>query len=197
MPPELQFLENATWHCEPPDWSLDDTGLSVRTGDSTDFWQGTYYGFHRDDGHFYGASINGNFTAAVDFEGAYQTLYDQAGLMMRADRDNWIKAGIEFSDDIANFSVVVTRDGRSDWSVVGAPWAKGAQTIRLTRLDGAVLIHHRGMDGGWNLMRLAGFPPADSLRIGPMACSPQREGFTAKFTAFRVSPPVSSPLHDN
>ncbi len=191
----LDALQSATWHCAPPEWALDGKGLTVTTGNKTDFWQETMYGFHRDDGHFLGLEVSDDFTAIVTFEGEYQTLYDQAGMMVRVDARNWLKTGIEFSDDITNFSVVVTRDGRSDWSVVGVPRVSGPQQVRLTRKGAAVVAHYRGADGGWHLMRLADFPAARTVKIGPMACSPQRARFKARFTGFEVGPPLGEPVH--
>ena len=59
----------------------------------TDFWRETHYGFIRDDGHFRDVAAEGDFTADVAFRGDYRELYDQAGLMLRLDERNWIKAG--------------------------------------------------------------------------------------------------------
>ena len=191
----LSFLDNAEWHAPPPVWRRDSGGLEVVTGDRTDFWQGTLYGFRRDDGHFLGAPVTGDFTAIVTFDGAYETLYDQAGMMLRHDARTWLKTGIEFSDDVTNFSVVVTRDGRSDWSVVGVPRVTGPQSVRLTRVGGAVIVHYLAASGTWQLLRLADFPAPPALRLGPMACSPERGGFRARFTAFTVGPALDSPLH--
>ena len=112
------LLGKSAWHNEPPHWSLDST-LAVTTGDRTDFWQSTWYDFQRDNGHFIGADVTGDFSAELTFSGNYQTLYDQAGLMLRLDQNNWIKTGIEHSGGLTNFSVVVTRNC-SDWSVIPA-----------------------------------------------------------------------------
>ena len=49
--------------------------------------------------------------------GTYKDRFDQAGLMLRIDHENWIKAGIEFVDGHYNVSAVVTH-GKSDWSVI-------------------------------------------------------------------------------
>lgn len=65
--------------------------------------------------------MDDNFTAHVAFEGEYQELYDQAGCMLRLDGENWIKAGVEHPDGVPYVSTVVTRNGRSDWSVMPAP----------------------------------------------------------------------------
>ncbi len=187
-------LSDARWHCEPPDWTLTDNVLTLTTGHETDFWQDTFYGFRRDDGHFFGCDVTGDFTAAVGFEADYEVLYDQAGLMMRADADNWLKAGIEYSDETTNFSTVVTRDGQSDWSVISVPKLAGLQHVRLTRVQGAVIAHFLA-GNQWHLMRLANFPASLRVSVGPMACSPQRSGLVVRFHEFVLKPPIESPLH--
>jgi regulation of enolase protein 1 (concanavalin A-like superfamily) len=195
VPDPLGFLDKAEWHAEPPFWHRSDGVLELETGDGTDFWQDTFYGFRRDDGHFFGASVSGDFTAVVTFDADYHVLYDQAGMMLRADARTWLKTGVEFSDDVTNFSVVVTREGRSDWSVVGVPRVTGPQKVRLTRIAGAVIVHYLGAGGNWHLLRLADFSAPPALRLGPMACSPERAGFRARFTGFHVGPAMDAPLH--
>ena len=246
----LDFLDKATWHHEPATWSIDKT-LTLVTHDKTDFWQNTWYQFHRDDGHFYGAPVTGDFTAVCEFSGDYTTLYDQAGLMLRVDAQRWIKTGIEFSDGVMNFSVVVTNvaephrqqsrperstaaqldsgqlgtgqldsdqsdsgqpaigQGHSDWSVIQQPLLHGPQSVRLTRINDAVLVHYlntatlgqeRSSDqkhsgDQWRLMRVAHFPAGGTALLGPMACSPTRAGFKAEFHRFAVTEPIADPLH--
>jgi len=203
------MYEAAEWLNEPPEWSVQSEILQVTTAGETDFWQSTFYGFRRDNGHFLHSQVEGDFTALVEFEGQYETLYDQAGLMLRLDERNWIKLGIEHSDGVTNFSLVCTRDGLSDWAVTARPLLTGPQAVRLTRVGGAAIAHYRDASGGWRLaaggwrlaaggwrlMRLCPFPETSSLQIGPMACSPQRAGFQVRFTRFEVGPPIANPLH--
>ncbi|MEM7061479.1 MAG: DUF1349 domain-containing protein [Pseudomonadota bacterium] len=187
-------LQNADWHGEPPEWAWVEGQLHVTTGDRNDFWQGTYYNFQRDDGHFLGCGIEGNFTAQLTFDAEYEELYDQAGLMVRQDEKNWVKTGIEHSDGITNFSVVITREGRSDWSVVGVPWLHGPQQIRLTRVGNSVIVHHLSTNA-WRLMRLGELPLSGDVLVGPMTCSPQRKGLKARFLELDIGPAVEDPLH--
>lgn len=191
------LLRLAEWHNEPPRWHLSDMMLSLSTGDKTDFWQDTFYGFHRDDGHFLGCEVVGDFTAVIGFDADYEMLYDQAGLMMRADTQTWLKVGIEYSDGVTNFSTVVTRQGRSDWSVIGVPALTGPQHVRLTRIGGATIAHFQDSDGSWRLMRLADFPVEVSVVVGPMACSPEREGLDVRFHTFEIGAAIENPLHDD
>ena len=183
----ISDLDRAEWLNEPPSWTLADGRLEMTTGLKTDFWQGTWYGFHRDDGHSLLVPAEGDFTACVTFDCDYEHLYDQAGLMVRLDARRWIKLGIEYAEGATNFSIVVT-DGRSDWSVVGRARTRGPQSVRITRRGDAALAQFLDGEAGWTLLRLCPFPDDARVMVGPMACSPQRAGFIARFTGFEVGP---------
>ena len=121
--------------------------LTVKTGDQTDFWRETFYGFVRDDGHFGFTEVTGDFSAAVSFAGDYTELYDQAGMMIRLNAETWLKAGIEYTDGQQHLSVVVTR-GVSDWSVLPLTAPPAEIKLRLTRLGecgaGTNVVRRRG-----------------------------------------------------
>jgi uncharacterized protein len=188
------MFDGMRWMNEPPEWSVDGGVLSVTTADRTDFWRETFYGFVRDDGHFYGREVTGDFTAQVTLLGDHRELYDQSGLMLRADERNWLKTGIEFTDGMAHLSAVLTR-GHSDWSVIGLPAFAGELTLRLTRHGEAVRVQFLAADGHWQLLRLGYLPLPQSCWIGVMCCSPQRAGFVARFRDFDVREPISRDLH--
>lgn len=187
--------ETFSWLNEPPVRDLESGGLRLRTGPETDFWRETFYGFTRDSGHAWLRPVSGDFTAEVTVRGVYEALYDQAGLMLRVDAETWIKAGIEYTDGLMHFSVVVTH-GVSDWSVIPLPDAKStdAVKVRLTRHGDAVRVQFSVTGGPWQMARLCPFPAADA-RIGMMACSPQRARLEASFTDFAVGPAISRELH--
>lgn len=186
---------NFSWLNEPLRWSGDAAALELSTGATTDFWQKTFYGFVRDDGHAFLRNVSGDFTASATVFGDYQALYDQAGLMLRIDELHWIKTGIEFTDGLMHFSVVVT-NGVSDWSVIPMRDLRPVDPIfvRLTRHDDAVRVQFSTDGANWQLARLCPFPAADA-QVGVMACSPQREGFQARFRDITVGPPISRELH--
>ncbi|RUW34751.1 MULTISPECIES: DUF1349 domain-containing protein [unclassified Mesorhizobium] len=184
-----------TWLNPPPHHTFGDGTLQVGTGMETDFWRETFYGFRRDNGHFFYRPIAGDFSAEVTVKGDYKALYDQAGLMVRLSETHWIKAGIEYTDGLAYFSVVVTND-RSDWSLVGINADPNGVRIRLTRHAEAIRVQYlHAADGHWKPVRLAYFPTSRSVDVGLMCCSPQREGFEVTFTDFVVGSPISRELH--
>ncbi len=183
------------WLNEPADWKGDAAELELRTGDTTDFWRKTFYGFVRDNGHAFLRKVSGDFSVSAVVLGDYRALYDQAGLFLRIDESRWIKAGIEFTDGLMHFSVVVT-NGVSDWSVIPLRDASPADppTVRMTRHDDAVRVQYRIAGSAWQLARLCPFP-ADDAEVGIMACSPQRAGFHAQFRNITIGLPISRELH--
>jgi regulation of enolase protein 1 (concanavalin A-like superfamily) len=182
------------WLNEPPVWQADKGRLRVVTGPKTDFWRVTHYGFIRDNGHFYHEQRASDFTIQAKIEARYEALYDQAGVMIRVDAANWIKAGVEYTDGLAHFSVVVTRDF-SDWSVLPAK-AAGPVWLRLTKAGSAIRIQY-SVDGiSFPMLRLAYFPDASLTQVGLMCCSPEREGLEVEFSSFQIGDPVSTALHE-
>ena len=179
------------WLNEPPQWSDEHGVLSVVTGEKTDFWRKTHYGFVHDDGHFRHAPAPDDFSASVAFRGEYAALYDQAGLMLRLDAKTWIKAGIEHVGGRRMLSVVVTRDV-SDWSTMPLPGDPAWVHLRLTRIGASVHVHWAPNPdpAAFRMLRLTSFPTGPA-RVGPMCCSPQRAGFRVRFSGFAISPPAA------
>jgi len=190
------FGMELNWYNEPPDHRFEDGVLQVVTGDRTDFWRETFYGFWRDDGHFLHRAVEGDFSAEVTVQGQYEVLYDQAGLMIRLGESHWIKTGIEFTDGRMFFSVVVTNDA-SDWSLVEVPIDPDGIRIRLTRHHEAIRVQYfNTREQAWTPVRLAYFPPTKSVDVGVICCSPERAGFTVRFRDFTIGPPIARQLHD-
>ncbi|SEN75785.1 hypothetical protein SAMN05192583_3484 [Sphingomonas gellani] len=169
--------------------------LDVVTNKGTDFWRETFYGFTRDSGHFLGLATGPRFTAQLRIRGDYQQLYDQAGIMVRIDATRWVKAGVELSDGRAMLSSVLT-DGRSDWAT--APYQGNPRDFWMrATVDKGVLRLQVSADGRtWPLVRLCPFPVADRYLVGPMTCTPEREGLKVRFSDWQLTPPLNKPLHD-
>lgn len=191
----MDSWSEAKWLNEPAQWLIDkEDVLHVTSGTKTDFWQRTYYGFERDDGHALLHERAADFSAVLTFEGDYETLYDQAGLMVRAGPTQWVKFGIELTDGAPHLSVVVT-DEFSDWSAQMIA-LDGPQTLRMTRLGNALLMQRR-VDDGWQMARLAPLPGGQTIvSVGPYLCSPERAGFKARFLEWSLTDPQVRDLHD-
>ena len=190
--------DDMEWLHEPPNAVVKSGVLEVTTGNETDFWHETAYGFIHHDGHFLGAAFTGDGAIEVTFRAAYSGNFDQAGLMLYGAPDLWLKAGVELSDGQLFASVVATA-GHSDWSVTPLPErAQGqALTFRASRKSDGVTVRYRiGDEPGWQLLRVAYFPPEAELRAGLMCCTPSRAGLVVSFDPIRVGPPDAQ-LHED
>lgn len=189
------MLERGRWLNEPHSWTARGGVLEVTTDAARDFWRETHYGFVRHSGHFLAVEAEGDFTAQVKVEARFTELYDQAGLMVRLDEARWLKAGVEFNDGRPWLSSVLTLD-RSDWATAPLPADVEAFWLRVTVSAGALRLQS-SLDGlHWPLVRLAPFPASPRYEVGPMCCTPQREGLTVRFSDFSLTPPNGKDLHD-
>jgi regulation of enolase protein 1 (concanavalin A-like superfamily) len=160
--------------------------MRLVAGAGTDFWRGTHYGYERDDGHVLGRPLRGDFKMTATFRADYRDRYDQAGLMVRIDQRNWIKAGVELDGQLV-LSTVVTREV-SDWSVLPLPDAADAAiTLELERTGDTVMVRYRTGARPATLVRLAYLPPGEEVLAGPMSAAPDGSGFEARFTALRFA----------
>src|SRR5690606_25175077 len=107
----------------------------------------------------------------------------------------WLKTGTEFTDGAHHFSVVVTRDDQSDWSMMPLPGEpRTPVALRLTRHAEALRVQVR--EGGvWRLVRLAYLPMPETVEVGPMCCSPVSDGLEVTFSHLTVGPPIPRDLH--
>ncbi len=178
------------WLNEPNVWQVEGKRITVKSEPRTDFWRKTHNGLVQDNGHFYFQEVSGDFTIEVKLSGEFTDLYDQAGLMVRLDAENWIKCGIEFVNGGQLLSAVITR-GWSDWSV--QPLDQPANVwLRLTGRAGTLEAAY-SLDGrDYRLYRQGFLSQASPLQAGIMIASPTGEGFTARFEALAIQPEIAN-----
>ncbi len=178
------------WWNAPPRFSREVDALHVETGKETDLWNNTFYGFRHLNGHVFGIEAAGDQTLTVSFLADYRNQYDQAGAAIRVDDTAWLKCGIEFTEGSMKFSVVVTRDDQSDWSV--RPYAGDPAVpvrLRLTRHAEALRIDVWEGEA-WQLARVAFLPMPEVVTWGLMACSPSGEGLAVTFSDVALGPAI-------
>lgn len=198
--PSTDFIvpySEAVWLNAPPKVDITKKDILVTTGLETDFWRVTSYGFVHDNGHTLLTELRDGRAVEVTFVSLLEAQFDQAGLMVRIDNRNWIKAGVEMSDGVPQLGAVVTRD-MSDWSVASVPsWNDGSTpvTIRASRSGDALTVRAKLGNEPWQFVRLAPLDADAIVTAGPMACSPTRGGLQVRFTKFALGP-ADLALHD-
>ncbi|MDG4793735.1 DUF1349 domain-containing protein [Micromonospora sp. WMMD1082] len=178
-----------SWHRQPVRAVEEpDGGLSVEPGAGSDLWRHTSYGFVHDDAPALLTPFPAGSAVEVDFRLDWTEQFDQAGVLVRVDDRNWVKAGVEVSDGQPQVGAVVTRD-LSDWSVAPVPdWAGRQVTVRVSRAGDALTVRARVAAQPWRLVRLAPLAPEATAWAGPYCCSPSRGGLVVRFTGWRHGP---------
>ena len=174
------------WLHEPARWRVDAEAkvLVIEPDAETDFWRKTHYGFEADSGHFLFLPVAGDFVmhAGVKFYPVHR--YDQAGLMVRADGNCWIKTSVEYElDEPPKLGAVVTNRGYSDWSVQDFDPACRHVWLRISRSGSDFTLEHSRNGSVWSVLRVTHLDvdPRASLDCGLYACSPKGAGFRAEF----------------
>jgi uncharacterized protein len=174
----------ARWLNEPPAWNVDGADLLVTAAEGSDFWRTTSYGFVHDTGHGLLTDLPVGSAVEVAFVADLPEMFDQAGVLVWAGDDTWIKAGVERSDGELQLGAVVTR-GLSDWSLQPVPtWADEVVTVRASRGPDAVTLRARRGQDPWQLIRLAPLTSDAPVGAGPLVSAPMRTGLTVRFTRF-------------
>lgn len=181
-----QTLEKMNWFNEPAQWSISDGKLTMAVTPKSDYWRISHYGFTVDDAPFYYAEYGGEFEAKVKVSGDYKVRFDQAGMMIRIDHENYIKTGIEFVDGKYNLSTVVTHH-TSDWSVIALDKPVKELWIKAVRRLDAIEIYYSFDDKEYTLMRNAWMEANRPVKVGMMAACPDGDGFSVTFSDFSVS----------
>ena len=180
-----QTLEKMLWFNEPEQWEIKNNSLSMFVTPQSDYWRISHYGFTVDDAPFYYATYGGEFEAKVKITGVYKARFDQAGLMIRIDEENYIKAGIEYVDGKYNLSTVVTHK-TSDWSVISLDKPIPYIWIKAVRRLDAIEIFYSFDDQTYVMMRNAWMQDNTPVQIGMMAACPDGNGFNVSFEQFKV-----------
>lgn len=182
---KAQSLEKMTWFNEPFQWEIKDKKLTMMVTPQSDYWRISHYGFTVDDAPFYYSTYGGEFETKVKITGDYKARFDQMGLMLRIDAQNYIKAGVEFVDGKFNLSTVVTHK-TSDWSVITLEKAPPFVWIKAVRRLDAVEVFYSFDDKEYIMMRNAYLQDNTPVQVGLMAACPDGNGFKAIFDNFTV-----------
>lgn len=178
--------QDMRWMNEPERWKQKDEDIKMTCPMEVDYWRNTLHGFIKDDAPFYWMYVDYDFEARLSMKGKFRYLYDQAGLMLRLDEENWIKLGICHYRDQLYVSCVFTR-GNSDWSTHRLPKTKIEWFHVWAKRRGDVVECYYSLDNeNWILIRQGHFTDAPRLRVGMMCAAPESAGFKVTFTNFLI-----------
>lgn len=178
------------WTRKPNYFNISDEKIEIVSEPKTDLWQRTYYHFRNDNAPLLQISTSEkffSFTVKTQFNSKHR--FDQCGIIMYLDSENWIKASIEYENEkFQHLGAVVTNNGYSDWSTTEIDANIKSMWYRLSRREDDFKIEC-SIDGKeFKQMRICHINKAtDKINFGIYACSPEDSSFKATFTKIEIT----------
>ena len=184
-------LTKFKWIRNPKDYKVNDDRIEITTLPYTDLWQRTYYHFRNDNAPVFQMETEEkyfSFTVKTDFKDSHHR-FDQCGIVMYLDSENWLKASIEYENDkYQHLGSVVTNNGYSDWATTEINSSIKSMWYRFSRREDDFCIEC-SLDGiKFSQMRICHINKANGkIQFGIYACSPDNSSFKAIFTNFELT----------
>ena len=181
--------ENLFWIREPWHTVMDDHKIEMITEPVTDLWQRTYYGFRNDNAPVLQMKTSEpyfSFVVKTEFESKH--CFDQCGIVLYLDSDNWLKASIEFeNEEFQRLGSVVTNHGYSDWATTDISASIKEMWYRLSRRESDYCMECSQDGVNFKQMRICHmWDGAEEISFGIYACSPEESSFRAVFTDMKM-----------
>ena len=164
------------WTREPASYSVTDAKIEIVTAPNTDLWQRTYYHVRNDNAPVLQMVTDEKFFSFVvktEFDSKHR--FDQCGIVMYLDSDNWIKGSIEFENEkFQHLGSVVTNNGYSDWATTEIGADIKSMWYRFSRRDDDYCIECSDDGEVFRQMRVCHmWNGGGKIRFGIYACSPE------------------------
>lgn len=188
----MQFDHKALrWTREPLNWEMNDDTIRITTKPHTDLWQRTYYHFRNDNAPVLQMTTDEryfSFVVRTEFDSKHR--FDQCGVVMYLDSENWLKASIEYENErFQHLGSVVTNLGYSDWATAEIDASIKSMWYRLSRREDDFCIECSEDGQTFRQMRICHMHKAtDAVSFGIYACSPEDSSFCATFSQMQLLP---------
>lgn len=178
------------WLNEPKKHCIIDEKIEIYTQPHTDLWQRTYYHFRNDNAPmllFTTEEKYFSFTVKTTFDSKHR--FDQCGVILYLDSDNWLKASIELENEsMQHLGSVATNNGYSDWATTEISGDIRCMWYRLSRREDDFKIECSEDGKVFRQMRICHmWGGKGKINLGIYACSPENSSFKATFTELEMS----------
>ncbi len=178
------------WTRPPRTYTVTQDRVEIITEPRTDLWQRTYYHFRNDNAPVLQLATDEayfSFVVRTDFD--TKVRYDQSGVIMYLDSENWIKASMEYENEqIQRLGAVVTNNGYSDWSSTDVDASVKSMWFRLSRRGQDFCVENSADGVHFKQMRICHmFNVGRTVTVGVYACSAEDSSFTASFTGMELT----------
>lgn len=180
-----------TWTRAPERYRIASDRVEIVTEPHTDLWQRTYYHFRNDNAPLLQLSTDEtyfSFIVKTAFESKRR--FDQCGIVMYLDSENWLKASVEYENErYQHLGSVATNMGYSDWATTAIDASVKTMWYRFSRREADYCIECSADGVRYSQMRICHMWKAGgTIRFGIYACSPEESSFKAVFTDMEIVP---------
>lgn len=191
-------LKYFKWVRKPKSYTIKKDKIEIITNPYTDLWQRTYYKFQNDNAPIFqvdSAEEYFSFTVKTKFDSHHR--FDQCGIVMYLDSENWVKASIEYENEHYQFlGSVVTNLGYSDWATTKIDSEIKEMWYRLNRRKSDYCIEYSYDGVDFHQMRIFHMHRGNGdISFGIYACSPENSSFKAFFSNMDIGECMWEP-HD-
>ncbi len=179
------------WIHRPQRCSVTPERIEIVTEPHTDLWQRTYYHFRNDNAPVLQTETDERFFSFIvktDFTESHRR-FDQCGIVMYLDSENWLKASVEYENDtFQHLGSVVTNHGYSDWATTAIPSDIRTMWYRFSRREDDYCIECSQDGVHFSQMCICHMHEGGGrIRFGIYACSPEDSSFRAVFTDMQIT----------
>ena len=183
-------VKDLKWTREPEKYSITQDKIEIITKPHTDLWQRTYYHFQNDNApvlQFTTDEQYFSFVVKTEFESKHR--FDQCGVVMYLDSENWLKGSIEYENEhFQHLGSVVTNNGYSDWATTAIDPSIKSMWYRLSRREDDYCIECSTDGIHYNQIRICHMHKGTgTIQFGIYACSPEESSFKATFTNMEIT----------
>ena len=183
-------LKKMKWIREPKEYRIDRDKIEIITEPHTDLWQRTYYHFRNDNAPVLQLTTDEkyfSFIVKTAFESKHR--FDQCGVVMYLDSENWLKGSIEYENEtFQHLGSVVTNMGYSDWATTSIDTSIKSMWYRFSRREDDYCIECSTDGKHYHQMRICHMWQANqTIQFGIYACSPEDSSFKATFTHLELT----------
>ncbi len=188
----MEFTTKALqWTREPKQYAIGEKEIRITTEPGTDLWQRTYYGFRNDNAPVLQMGTSEpyfSFVVKTEFTDSHHR-FDQCGVVMYLDSDNWLKASIEYeNEEFQRLGSVVTNHGYSDWATTDIPASVKSMWYRFSRRQSDYCLECSQDGVTFKQMRICHmWEGAGEITFGIYACSPETSSFEAVFSHMELT----------
>ena len=183
-------IKKLEWIREPKKYNISEDKIIIFTEPKTDLWQRTYYGFQNDNAPVLQIKSNKKyFSFIVKTEFESKKRFDQCGIVMYLNSENWLKAAIEYENSkYQRLGSVVTNNGYSDWATTDIEASIKSMWYRLSRRKSDYCIECSYDGINFKQMRICHMNEgANEIQFGVYACSPEQSSFKAIFSNMEIT----------